>query len=211
MKKSLTTLLAALAVCFAANAQFYAGGMAGISLQNIEAQTNFNLRIAPEAGFHINDRIDLGLAISMSVSPSAYSSEFSKNTITNCGFYASPYFRYHFTNFGNVKLFAEGQPEFGFVTRGESGKISNQATNEWTKYRYKAGVGFAWGINFSAGATVEITDHVGLVLKAAAIGVNSTPTFKVNQLTNTMVTTSTGNYFNINLLNSLAFGLFYNF
>lgn len=95
-----------------ANAQFYAGGSLGFGMQSeknddgdkIGTETVFS--IAPEVGYSMNDRLDLGLSLDFGMWQ--YKPEGGDKTKSN-SFRVAPYVRYSFVEFGRFKVMGKGE------------------------------------------------------------------------------------------------------
>lgn len=94
MKKLLVVVAAAL-VSFAANAQFYAGGMVGLDIYSANDDTTVSFNIAPELGYNVSEDLSVGLALGYGT---------SKNLDA---FAVTPYVRYYFCDLGNARLFGD--------------------------------------------------------------------------------------------------------
>lgn len=127
--KKLVTLAVIAMFAFNASAQFYMGGSLnlGSSTMKPEAEdakktTTTSLGIAPEFGYSLNEKSDIGIAIGFSNSTNKVGDDKSKSN----AFQVAPYYRYTFLNFGNFGVaaqaalsFASGEDETSQVGNGK--------------------------------------------------------------------------------------------
>ena len=99
MKKLFLTLVAAMALTFSADAQFYVGGSFGLSVQSTKDQTSSYFSLNPEFGYDFNDKIAAGAAVRLSGSPFAFSID--------------PYFRWKFAKINTTKFFTDVMATLG--------------------------------------------------------------------------------------------------
>ncbi len=99
MKKLFLTLVAAMALAFSANAQFYVGGSFGLSVNSTKDHTSSSFYLNPEFGYDFNDKIAAGARVSLSGSPFAFS--------------VDPYFRWKFTKVNSTKFFTDAMVSLG--------------------------------------------------------------------------------------------------
>ncbi len=103
MKKVLLTAAIAVATVFAANAQWYVGGAIGIQSNSEKVgDPKFGINIAPEVGYYLSDKFDVGLDLTFGFSKS------QADTKTT-DFVFAPYARYSFLQFGKLEVIAKGQ------------------------------------------------------------------------------------------------------
>lgn len=103
MKKFILTLVAACAVAFSANAQFYGSASAGFRLGGQDGNTNNSWNVAPGFGYKISDRCAVGLFLNLGGQGSAFVWDIN------------PYFRYTFAKVSKVGFFGEANLKFGQV------------------------------------------------------------------------------------------------
>ncbi|GHT77669.1 hypothetical protein AGMMS50262_19290 [Bacteroidia bacterium] len=113
MKKIILSTLIALLSIVSANAQFYIGGSFGYNSSTTKPEEGDKIKsssftISPEVGYHLNDKLELGLAVSVNPSTS--------NTIITVGrenivtatktqiFLAAPYLRYSLFKFNKFNV-----------------------------------------------------------------------------------------------------------
>lgn len=144
MKKILLLALMSLAA-ITAKAQFYVGGEVGLQAN----KDLINLRILPEAGYNLNDKMAVGGKLGVSyykdtewddINNFAYTMETVVVTL-------SPYFRYTFLDLGPVKLFADGQVDLDIYTYPGSG----------------AKPYVDWGIGVSPGFAIPLNNNLSFV------------------------------------------------
>ena len=124
MKKVLLVLALAL-VAFTAKAQLYVGG--SIAFDTVGG---FNINLAPEVGYNLNDDMAVGLAVGLGFG--------GGTTIA-----ATPYFRYCFLDWGPAILFADAQFTYQYANYG-----GGATANSW-------GIGICPGIAVPAWAIME--------------------------------------------------------
>lgn len=128
MKKVLLVLALAL-VAFTAKAQLYVGG--SIAFDTVGG---FNINLAPEVGYNLNDDMAVGLAVGLG---------FGGGTTVA----ATPYFRYYFLDWGPAILFADAQFTYQYANYG-----GGATANSW-------GIGICPGIAVPVGGGFSVVTH----------------------------------------------------
>lgn len=161
MKKIILTAIVAV-VSIAANAQIWAGGSLGFSNNSPkEGDNSTTLTFAPEIGYTLNDKIDLGVALD-------YTS-YKQGDASTSSFSIEPYVRYTFMKAGKLSLFAEGVIGFGSVDNGDSDADDDDddypTTNVASAPDFKIGV--------RPGLKYDLTDKFSFVSKLGWVGFSS--------------------------------------
>ena len=185
MKKII--LSAIVAVCaISANAQVWAGGKLGFNVTSgdLYPETETQFTIAPEIGYTINDKLDVAVALDLSLIKNSLtlSELYGVPTNKDCNateFSVEPYARYTFAEAGIAKFFVDGYVGFGsYKPKGVD------ATTTW-KFGVRPGV------------KVALSDDICLVSTLGNLGYK---TVKDNY-----------NKFGFNLDNAITFGIYFNF
>jgi hypothetical protein len=123
MKKiALTSLLALFAVSGAHAADWFVGGSLGYGFEK-DLVSSFN--VAPEIGYHLNDKWDIGFQLNYAGVDSE--SATSDDNIREYG--AGVFARYNVVSFGDFKILAKGTAYVSKSTMEEAG-----AEFDWTSY-----------------------------------------------------------------------------
>lgn len=217
MKKIFMTL-AAVAVAATMNAQLYVGGTLGFTSTTNKTEGTFNgvtqsneltttnFDFGPEVGYKLNDKMAVGLALTVGFA----NQETGKNPDTKrktTNFAIKPYFRYTFVQFGKVGLFADGQ--IGI----ESGKISNEVNNNGTTTTTDVKTS-GFSIAIVPGVSYQASDKISVVAKLGnGLGFWNTKTTTPTPMgAQTIDVDNTTNTFGLNLNSlNLAVSLYYNF
>lgn len=158
MKKFILTLVAACALAFSANAQFYAGGSIGFNLASSEGVSGSAWHIAPGVGYKFTKVSSAGLYF-----------VFEGGTGGGLDWSVRPYYRFTFANVNNIHFFGAAEFKIGQVSKA----------TQW-------GIGLIPGIAYSISNKFDILAQIGYIgvqgankntafcfnlLKTAAIGV----------------------------------------
>lgn len=165
MKRIITLVLLAL-VTLAAQAQFWVGGSMYIdrtkeisSSLDIDRKTSFILRLIPEVGYHLTDKVGLGISAGYEfnsqhiVLKNTNQPFYDRKNYSN-SYYLTPFVRYYF-NSNRFRLFADG--ELPFNTN------HNQGNDETS---------FSMGLALRPGVQFEICSRMGLQCYLGALTYN---------------------------------------
>lgn len=153
MKKFILTLVAACALAFSANAQFYAGGSFGFSLATSGGSNATGWHLAPGVGYQFSERSAAGLYVMI-----------NSNSVT-----ANPYYRFTFANVRNIKFFVGGVLTLGGTTGAGSGFL-------W-------GINAVPGIAYAVNSKFDILAHFGSIgISGSKHGEYSSTAFCLNLL-----------------------------
>lgn len=188
MKKSLLVLALAF-VCVLANAQFYVGGSLGANFASVKDDdgnklgTISSFSIAPEVGYSITDKIDLGLAFgfgTMGAKPDG------GDKSSTSAWEVAPYMRYSFVEFGKFKVLGKAK----LYAQGVGKAEYLAATGEYTEF----------GLNIAPMLTYDISDKFVLFTDLNFLGFG----FSYNKVKDDNSTTSFG--LNIDANNVISLG-----
>lgn len=165
MKRIITLVLIAL-VTLTAQAQFWVGGSMYIdrtkensSFLNIDRKTTFILRLMPEVGYHLTDKVGLGVSAgyefnSQHVVLDNPNQPFYDQKNYSNSYYLTPFVRYYFNN-NRLRLFADGELPFSTT--------HNQGNAETS---------FSMGLALRPGVEFEICSRMGLHCYLGALTYN---------------------------------------
>lgn len=135
MKKLILTLVAACALAFSANAQFFGSASLGFTLNSSSGNSASTLYLAPGFGYNFSPKSAAGLYFALDVAGN--STQWSFN----------PYYRYTFANVKNAHFFAEAIFKIG------------QAGKDITVW----GIGARPGMSYSFTDRFDVVAHVGFI------------------------------------------------
>lgn len=180
MKKLIISLLLLAAVSFAANAQFYVGGLVGLDLTAPKNGTSFSFLVSPEAGYNLSEKIAVGASLNLNPSVSSYDGTSSSSFAWSL----QPYARFKFVSIGKLNLF--GDASVGLGTTGSSSKYEDVII--------KSKAVFQWSVGFYPGISYDFAPKWSIVSRIAGISYGGS---------------GGGNAFNLNILNRVSLGVFY--
>ncbi len=182
MKKLIISLFALIAVSFSANAQFYVGGLVGLSLTAPKNSTAFAFQASPEIGYNFSDRFAAGASLNLLPAVTSTDGDSSGTFAWNI----QPYARFKFVNIGKLKLFGDAAVELGTV--GSSFKSEGVTV--------KSKNSFMWSVGFLPGISYDFTPNWSVVTRIAGISYGGT---------------KNNNTFNLNIFSTVALGVYYSF
>ena len=155
------------------NAQFYLGGSFGIyentGKNGQDKKVGFsylNFSIAPEVGYNISDKIDMGLSlIFLNNTRKAYQfvgDEMSSKTITT-GWGLSPYIRYSIYKFGNFDVLGKAALNYS----NNTSKFYDEAGNQNDKRSSTV-----FGLNISPILFYNLSDRIALYTQLNFLGLD---------------------------------------
>lgn len=123
MKKVTLIMFVAVIGILSANAQFYLGGSLKFGTKTAKPEggtktTGSQFSIMPEAGYHLNQDLDLGLVL-------GFSNVKDQNDVKTSNWGVSPYARYSFVEFGRLSVW--GQAAF-FAGGSDVDKLKTKST-----------------------------------------------------------------------------------
>lgn len=222
MKKLFITL-AFVAATFFCQAQFYVGGSLGlsgtggkttVSSSGSELSTNdpkgINFTIAPSVGYMFSDNLGAGLDFGFGFDRSKSEQDIAGTTYTNKSLKpiwgVSPYLRYVFGDFDNVKLYADVRAIFGgnkskTIVEGDGQSVEAVGDKE-----SKFGIGVVPGIAYYIDDNIFINARLNLF----ELG------YKMNKVVNDqngVTTTKKSNIYGLGVNNqtALSIGFYYAF
>lgn len=136
-------VMAVAAITASAQSKMYVGGGLGY-FYNTDKETH-QVSLAPEVGFYLSEKVDLGIALDYNYATSRGYHNISVN----------PYVRYDFVKFGSVSFFAEGGAEIGYSSADGSDVI--------------------WGIGIKPGVKVALTEKVHFIAHMGMLGYQDEP------------------------------------
>lgn len=184
MKKLFLTLLVAVG-SLTASAQVYVGGSVGF-WRDTDAN-NTSLYIAPEVGYSLSDKWDLGLGLGYIYTYEGYETH-AGDGIKGNAFVVEPYGRWNYAEFGPVSLFLD--MGFGIATFKTKG-IDDADT--------------AWNIGVKPGLKVSLAKQIDFVAHLGFLGYRGS-----DDDLDIKVYGDDGFGFNFNST-SVTFGVYYNF
>ena len=183
MKKFILTAIVAVA-SVAANAQVWVGGEVGyntskITIDGTKANAENTVTILPEIGYSLNENWDVAVAI-------GYKHGDEKEHITGefvgtNSFILNPYVRYSYAKVGDLKFFVDGG--FSYMNTHFCGDDDNM--NSWS-------LGFKPGLAYSVSPKTTLVAHLGDL----SYGFSKIGDVKKNS-------------FNLDLKNSITFGVYF--
>jgi hypothetical protein len=141
MKKILTTMFVAV-IALTASAQVYVG--AGMKAWRDADANKTTLGLSPEVGYHLSDKVALGIALD-------YQYVYNAGSKTN-SFAVAPYMRYTFAKLGNINLFADATA--GVASSKTKGRDSETC----------------WQAGIRPGLSVGLTDKLSFIAHAGFLG-----------------------------------------
>ena len=155
MKKT-TIILLLTFVSFTAHAQLWLGGEIGVSINNTKLgsdQMNNSsfIKIAPEAGYGLNDRWAVGLRLGYTHLTNHEVQFIDITAMGNCNqFSVEPFARYTVFQTNTVSFFVDGGVSYSALYKsGYDSPMNN------------FGVGIRPGVSLALGKTVSIVGHLG--------------------------------------------------
>ncbi len=123
MKKLITLAIVIFSVV-GANAQYYVGGSVGFQSNSKETNTNPKsaFTIAPEFGYYLNDKLDIGLDIE-------FSFDKEQNDDKTTGWAVAPYARYSFFQVSRFEVLAKTSLFFGGDKKEYASGGDSKSTN----------------------------------------------------------------------------------
>lgn len=176
MKKFSVTILLALVAAFSANAQLYVGGGASVGFgtrnrdmlpsEGIPKIVNLSFGLKPEIGYHVSNKLDIGLMLGIADSYSSYK-EFGHSNTFDIGII--PYAKWYVAPIGNkCRFFVEGNAYLG---RRTESCVDNGTT-------ILPGSAFMWTANLFPGVAFKLSDRLNMSLYFSGLSFGNYPLFE---------------------------------
>lgn len=134
-------------MAFAASAQLYLGGEAGVWRDNADARTTAT--IMPEIGYNLSEKFAIGTTVGWN---HVHTTGINTNLVA-----FNPYARYTFFKSGIVGIFCDGTAGFG--AGKTSYKNGGDSDTAWT-----------WQLGFRPGVSVKVSERFSLVAHLGFLG-----------------------------------------
>jgi hypothetical protein len=213
MRKTILMLSVSVLCTGFVNAQVYLGGSLGVSTESTKPEVGYkttgtSFSLAPEVGYGISDKFDIGIALGFSNSKTKQEIPSGTGTETvetkNNRWAVSPYARLSVVEFGKFSVWGQGNLFVG----GEKQDNPNNSTQKTTSF----------GLTIQPVLKYNLSDHFSLLANLNFLNLGFSQDKKKVEIPATPTTTTTTTNFgfgvdagNVATLGAIAVGFVYKF